>query len=186
MPQQHKSSNLTEGVYQFELKVTDAGGLFSKDTVQITVLTAQQGCGTLNRATITIQLVPVATIPTPRYHGFTTATAGNKLLLAGGRAGSGGPPVSDVDIYDFDTQTWSTARLSTARADMTAVTVGNKIFFVAGEVPGIAATTRVDIYDASTNTWSFSDLPSSASIVYSYAVVGNKVFFVTDRAPGKG
>ena len=67
---------------------------------------------------------------------------------------------------------------------MTAVTVGNKIFFVAGEVPGIAATTRVDIYDASTNTWSFSDLPSSASIVYSYAVVGNKVFFVTDRAPG--
>ena len=97
-------SNLAEGVYQFELKVTDAGGLFSKDTVQVTVLTAQQGCGTLNRATITIQLVPVATIPTPRYHGFTTATAGNKLLLAGGRAGSGGPPVSDVDIYDFDTQ----------------------------------------------------------------------------------
>jgi len=37
-------SNLTEGVYQFELKVTDAGGLFSKDTVQVTVPTAQQGC----------------------------------------------------------------------------------------------------------------------------------------------
>ena len=35
-------SNLTEGVYQFELKVTDAGGLFSKDTVQVTVQPAQQ------------------------------------------------------------------------------------------------------------------------------------------------
>ena len=29
--------NLTEGVYLFEVKVTDAGGLFSKDTVRITV-----------------------------------------------------------------------------------------------------------------------------------------------------
>ena len=98
----------------------------------------------------------------------------------------GDTPVSDVDIYDFGTQTWSTAHLSTARADMTAVTAGNKIFFVGGEVPGFYGTTRVDIYDASTNTWSFSDLPSPASIVYSYAVVGNKVFFATDRAPDGG
>ena len=30
-------ANLVEGIYQFELKVTDAGGLFSKDTVQVTV-----------------------------------------------------------------------------------------------------------------------------------------------------
>ena len=29
--------NLVEGVYQFELKVTDAGGLFSKDTMQLKV-----------------------------------------------------------------------------------------------------------------------------------------------------
>lgn len=29
--------NLTQGNYQFELKVTDAGGLFSKDTMQVTV-----------------------------------------------------------------------------------------------------------------------------------------------------
>jgi hypothetical protein len=152
-------THLEEGNYLIELKVTDSAGLFSKDTVQVTVLTAQQqGCDTLNRATITIQLVPVAAIPTP-WHTVTPATAGNKLLLAGGRTGPGDTPVSDVDIYDFDTQTWSTARLSTARADMTAVTVGNKIFFVAGEALGIANTTRVDIYDASTNTWSFSDLP---------------------------
>jgi hypothetical protein len=30
-------NNLLEGVYEFELKVTDAGGLFSSDTVQVTV-----------------------------------------------------------------------------------------------------------------------------------------------------
>ena len=34
---QTQASNLVEGVYQFELKVTDAGGLFQKDTVQVTV-----------------------------------------------------------------------------------------------------------------------------------------------------
>ncbi len=34
---QPQVTNLTQGVYEFELKVTDAGGLFSKDTVQIIV-----------------------------------------------------------------------------------------------------------------------------------------------------
>src|SRR5678815_2944581 len=32
--------NLIEGIYRFELKVIDAGGLFSKDTVQVTVTAA--------------------------------------------------------------------------------------------------------------------------------------------------
>lgn len=34
---QTQVSNLIEGIYRFELKVTDAGGLFSKDTMQVTV-----------------------------------------------------------------------------------------------------------------------------------------------------
>jgi hypothetical protein len=33
-------NNLAQGVYQFELKVTDAGGLFARDTVQVTVIPA--------------------------------------------------------------------------------------------------------------------------------------------------
>jgi len=178
-------THLEEGYYLIELKATDSAGLSAKDTVHVTVLSTQQICDTLNRATITIQFIPVAAIPTRRY-SFTTATAGNKLLLAGGRTGPGDTPVSDVDIYDFGTQTWSTAHLSIARWPGGAVTAGNKIFFVGGTGTGFYGTTRVDIYDASTNTWSFSDLASPASIVYSYAVVGNKVFFVTDRAPYSG
>ena len=35
---QTQVTNLVEGVYQFELKVTDAGGLFDKDMMQVTVL----------------------------------------------------------------------------------------------------------------------------------------------------
>ena len=34
---QTQVSGLVEGIYQFELKVTDAGGLFNRDTVQVTV-----------------------------------------------------------------------------------------------------------------------------------------------------
>lgn len=36
---QTQVNNLVAGVYQFELKVTDAGGLFDRDTVQVTVNT---------------------------------------------------------------------------------------------------------------------------------------------------
>src|SRR5678816_86715 len=36
---QTQVTNLVQGVYQFELKVTDAGGLFSKDTIEIAVYT---------------------------------------------------------------------------------------------------------------------------------------------------
>ena len=36
---------LVQGVYQFELKVTDAGGLSDKDTVQVTVIPPQQNQG---------------------------------------------------------------------------------------------------------------------------------------------
>ncbi|MGN6530921.1 MAG: PKD domain-containing protein, partial [Ginsengibacter sp.] len=39
-----KVSNLTEGTYQFELKVTDAGGLFDRDTIQVTVMNKPPGC----------------------------------------------------------------------------------------------------------------------------------------------
>src|SRR5687767_808164 len=35
---QTQVTNLIAGVYKFELKVTDAGGLFDKDTVQVTVM----------------------------------------------------------------------------------------------------------------------------------------------------
>lgn len=35
---QTRVTNLVEGVYQFELKVTDTEGLFSRDTIQVTVL----------------------------------------------------------------------------------------------------------------------------------------------------
>ena len=39
---QTQVTNLVQGVYQFELKVTDAGGLFDRDTIQVTVMAVNQ------------------------------------------------------------------------------------------------------------------------------------------------
>src|SRR6476469_796058 len=38
------ADHLVQGVYQFELKVTDANGLFSTDTVQVTVEPSSVSC----------------------------------------------------------------------------------------------------------------------------------------------
>jgi hypothetical protein len=51
---------LVEGLYQFKLKVTDAGGLFDRDTVQVTVnaQSHQVACDNSNRPIVNAQLIP--------------------------------------------------------------------------------------------------------------------------------
>ncbi len=105
-------SNLTVGVYQFELKVTDAGGLFSKDTVQVTVDSSSGqvlACDNSIRPIINAQLIPIGTLSEPREE-MVVASAGNKILFAGGY--STGSVSTRVDIFDFVTNTWTTAELS--------------------------------------------------------------------------
>jgi hypothetical protein len=173
-------TNLVEGVYLFELKITDAGGLFSKDTMQVTMNSAivAKNCDEINRPKINAQLIPVGTLSQARI-GMAVASAGNKILFAGGSFISGGfyIPSSKIDIYDLTTQTWSTAELSEARYLIAAVASGNKIFFGGGETgDGTDPTKTVDIYDVSTNMWSTSSL-SLAGHSIAAAAVGNKVFF---------
>ncbi len=169
---------MAAGVFQFELTVTDNGGLSAKDTVQVTVVSLQQTavCDLLNRDTIPVQITPELTIPTYSTN-VTIGTTDNKLLLAG--AGSS----SNVDIYDFSTQIWSTAHLSLGRQTMISVTVGNKVFFAGGGSVANGYSTRLDIYDAAANNWSFSDLPRNPGNYVSAATVGNKVFFATNGNP---
>ena len=167
-------SNLTEGVHQFELKVTDAGGLFSKDTVQVTVNAAIKPCDA-NRPQVNAKLIPIGTLSEPRA-GMAVASAGNKILFAGGfSAVSVSTP---VDIFDFADNTWSTAELGRRRHGIAAVAAGNKIFFAGGMTTGEAWRLKVvDIYDVDTDTWSLSSLLSTEGDGLTTAAVGNKVFF---------
>ena len=174
---QTQVTNLGQGIYRVELKVTDAGGLFSKDTMQVTVNVAQPGPCAANRPLIVAQLIPFGTLSTSRT-GMTIASAGNKILFAGGDEG-GGYGSTRVDIYDMVTQTWSIAELSIIRWNMPVVTHGNKIFFAGGHTNDQASWdlfATVDIYDASTNTWSTAQL-SERRMDLATAVVGNKILF---------
>jgi hypothetical protein len=165
---QTPATNLVEGVYLFELKVTDAGGLLSNDTMQMivnAVATAPQ-CNA--------QLIPFGTLSIPRS-GALAASSGNKILFAGGVLGSN-VLSSRVDIYDTTTQSWSIAELSQARYGMAVVSAGNKIFFAGGSPDELHFSSRVDIYDASTNTWSIAELSKERANLTA-ASIGNKVFF---------
>jgi len=180
---QTQVTNLVEGVYQFELNVTDAGGLFSKDTMQVTVNAQSppplpQLCDN-NRPQITAQLIPIGALSIPRTT-VAMASAGNKILFAGGYTGdiTGWQHYSRVDIYDLVNQTWSIAELSVARSNIAAVTSGNKIFFGGGEIgDGTAPVSTVDIYDAFTNTWSATSVTSMPRHGMAAAAVGNRILF---------
>jgi N-acetylneuraminic acid mutarotase len=170
------------GVYQFQLKVTDAGGLFSNDTVKVTLNAAPVAmtCGVSNRPIINARLTPIARLSEPSS-GMAVATAGNKILFAGASL-SGSPPnygSSTVHIFDFSTQTWSTAALSTWRADVAAVAAGNKIFFAGGRLGNGGSYnyfSTVDIYDVTNNNWSVANLSQPRAYIAA-AAVGDKVLF---------
>lgn len=184
---QTQVADLVKGVYQFELQVTDAGGLSSKDTVQVMVSedVAVLECAT-NRpgASVQVRAYATGTLSKPRF-GFTVVSAGNKILFAGGNSismngRSGGE--TRVDIFDIGTKTWSTAELSVPRFDITAIATGNKVFFAGGMSGEIGDASEVyhstvDIYDVTTNTWLVTNM-SEKKYSTAAASVGNKVFFV--------
>ena len=187
---QTQVTNLIQGIYQFELKVTDASGLFSKDTMLVTVnnTTLPDPCA-INRPIINARLIPIGTLSQAR-EAVAIASAGNKILFAGGRISywsTGGDATSRVDIYDIITQSWSTAELSVPRMDIVAVAAGNKIFFAGGG--NVSSTfgevySTVDIYDVVTNTWSVSSLSEKGH--FTTATVGNKVFFTGGNGVNNG
>ena len=182
---QTQATNLLQGTYKFELKVTDAGGLFDKDTVQVSVTNQpcsqppliQTICDNSTRPQICAQLIPVGTLSEARA-AVSVASAGNKILFAGGDGPSypmGGS--SRVDIYNIATQSWSTAELSVGRYEIAATANGNKIFFAGGETgDGTWTTNAVDIYDVTTNTWTVDHLSIPGAYIAAEAVA-NKVFF---------
>src|SRR4030095_8469035 len=172
--------NLIEGIYRFELKVIDAGGLFSKDTVQVTV-TAASDCNDSNRPEITVRLTPIGILSKSR-HGMSIAAAGNKIVFAGGAWSLDCPECwgsSRADIYDLTNNTWSTAELSEGRWSIGSVAAGNKIFFAGGQWGDGAFDsyyTNVDIYDASSNTWKVVHLSEPRAYI-SAGAAGDQVFF---------
>lgn len=169
-------TNLTEGLYGFELKVTDSDGLYSMDTMKVIVSHMQPPppvCGN-NRPMINLRLLPVGLLSEARM-GCNTAAAGNKLVFAGGW-GSGSHS-SRVDIFNLTENTWTTAELCVPRTAMAAVSSGDRLFFAGGETgDGTWPVDSVDIFNVNTNTWTVSHLSTAGSCIVGTAV-GNKLLF---------
>ncbi|HEV8273637.1 MAG TPA: PKD domain-containing protein [Chitinophagaceae bacterium] len=173
---QTQVTNLVQGRYQFELKVTDGGGLFSKDTIQVTVNAAPPilTCAPLNRPIVNLTAVPIVNLSVPRV-GMAAVAAGNKIFFAGGGNSTLGY-LSRVDIYDIATQILTTAEVSIPRTNMSAIAAGDKVFFAGGTENSGNASARVDIFNLVTQSWSTAEL-SQPRYYITTATVGNKVFF---------
>jgi N-acetylneuraminic acid mutarotase len=169
-------TSLSEGVYKFELKVTDAGGLYSYDTIQITVYPTVVIYPCTNRPVINVNLIPIGRLSEARV-ALNSGAAGGKILFAGGFV-----PFSHyssrVDIYNIITNTWSTAELTIPeRQGMAVASVGSKVLFAGGgDNDNGITTSRVDIYDAANNSWSISDLSKKREYMAA-TTLGNRVFF---------
>ncbi len=177
---QTQLTNLVQGIYQFELKVTDAGGLFTEDTVQISVqiVPPRPNCDLTNRPISNTSFTLSIQLPEPRF-GIVVSAVGNKILIAGGYTSyTGNQPTNfsnRVDIYDITTGQWTITQLSEPRILGAVAVLGNKIFF-AGGYNGSGQRTKVDIYDVSANTWSITQL-SQAREGIAGGAIDNKVFF---------
>ena len=185
---QTQVNNLFQGVYEFELKVTDAGGLFSKDTVRAIV---NIPCNNSIWPAINASLTQIGMLSESRAPG--AGAAGNKIVFAGGwkhvlsccfvcgeyQVGS-----SVVDVYDINAGSWQTHQSSKARLIGATVSAGDKIFFAGGYswvfYPSGGewdeSFDNVDIYDVSANTWNATHL-SKARERIGGATIGSKVFF---------
>ena len=163
-------TNLTEGVYLFELKVTDAGGLFGNDTVKLFVINPPTG--------VTDCFIPNAmhlTNLSGARSDMSTAICNNKILVAGGWNYNS---VAVVDIFDPANNSIISSNLSLARYAIAGVGTANKAFFAGGfTIQGwYAPSSRIDIYNAATNIWSTAEL-STARGYMAVGTVGDKVFF---------
>lgn len=168
-------TKLIPGNYTFRLQVTDNDGAMDDDIIVVKIVYA-------NRPLINARLISIGTLSETRKVS-AVASVDDKVFFAGGTflPFAPGPAFSStVDIYDINTDSWSTAELSQAKWGMTAATVGKKIFFAGGTAilsrPYVGPTSRIDVYDAAIDSWSTMEMPRKGS---SFASIGlGDKFFV--------
>jgi hypothetical protein len=85
---------------------------------------------------------------------FTSGKAGNYLIFAGGfNAGA----TNLVDLYNYNTNTWSTSTISIASEYMISAVVEPQMYIVSN------SGNKVDIFNATTESWSVSTLSITAT-----------------------
>lgn len=95
----------------------------------------------------------LANMPTNRDH-FHAAVVGSRFYAIGGRNVQIDSTNRIVDMYDFNTNAWTTlnTQLPTARGGFGIAVIGTEILVIGGEGGGIAHS-EVEAYDTVANTW---------------------------------
>ncbi len=129
----------------------------------------------------------LAPLPTGRS-GLGVTVVGNAIYAIGGRVIGGGPcsgfgpfVLSTVERYDIAHDVWTPAApLPSPRQDLSAVTVGGKIYVFGGCNPAGIIVGDVDVYDPSKDTWSTAptDMPNPRTSLYAVAAKGGTVYVI--------
>ncbi|MEJ1222371.1 PKD domain-containing protein [Sediminicola sp. 1XM1-17] len=132
--------------------------------------------------------------PRARDH-FHAVVIGDKLYAAGGRLTDYpdnvfNQTISEVDVYDFTNNSWSTLpsnqNIPTQRAGAAAVNLNNKLIVIGGENGNNTnALKTTEQFDPSTGTW--SQLPDLNNQRHgTQAIVSGTGIFITAGSPTRG
>ena len=118
-----------------------------------------------------------------RRGGIAVASVDGDAIFAGGyyeRRSTGSSHPSDVvDIFNADTDSWTTSRLPIAMRFSSSVALGNDAFFVGSSPAGVDV---VEAYDATTGQWSATTLASNS---YAPAAVAADGKLIVANASGQ-
>jgi N-acetylneuraminic acid mutarotase len=127
----------------------------------------------------------VAPMPLPRS-GLAARTHGGKIYVFGGCVGA--VSLSNVDMYDPVTDTWTTglAPMPTPRASFVAGRVGDQIYAIGGYSNNGPALNVNEVYDVSKNNWSTAAPMPTPRVAAGENSHGGRVYVVGGAQPGFG
>lgn len=127
-------------------------------------------------------LEPKAELPRAVGAGALVRLDATRLALVGGADGAS---VSELQIYDTVTNTWTTGpAMPTPRDHLSAAVVGDKLYAIGGRNSGSFILSTVEVFDLRTNTWSKGQELQVARSGHATAVARGRIYvFGGEGAP---
>lgn len=105
-------------------------------------------------------LVNVQPLSVPRSDLAAASLEKQKIVLFAGGNDLNNNVVNNVDIYNFASNSWTTAVLQMPRGDLASASLDNYglVFFAGGSISMTTVTPLIDIFNANTNVWTTAQL----------------------------
>ncbi len=130
----------------------------------------------------------VAPLPNPRSD-LAAVAHGGKIYVFGGCTGTASAPsvTNEVDMYDPQTNTWTTglASMPTPRASLVAGHSGDQVYAIGG-TDGVSASNKNDVYDIPSNSWSTNTPMPTARQEAGVNSHGGRIYVVGGAQPAFG